>query len=181
MASLKKNEANVNHDIVSSIWCSGSIFSCGFKGVFIQQCLSFTCSRSHLALFFWFKAEWVQLKAKYWRIKTSLVGLISCMRAEGRRMIFPQSLVISALFIFITLWCEIFVFFSPHVPSEWEKNILKYFSSFVAVKLAKKSEGNHMLTNDCPHFFLPILLQRKMKSTLFCFRFFFVKFSFEMV
>ena len=23
-----------------------------------------------------------------------------------------------------------------------------------------------MLTNDCPHFFLPILLQRKMKSTL---------------
>ena len=35
-----------------------------------------------------------------------------------------------------------------------EKNPwLKYFSSFVAVKLAKKSEGNHMLTNDCPHFF----------------------------
>ena len=35
---------------------------------------------------------------------------------------------------------------------------LKYFFYFVAVKLAKKS--------DCPHFFLPILLQRKVKSTL---------------
>ena len=41
---------------------------------------------------------------------------------------------------------------------------LKYFSSFVAVKLAKKSEGNHLLIYDCPHFFLPILLQRKMKK-----------------
>ena len=33
-------------------------------------------------------------------------------------------------------------------------------------KIGKKSEGNHMLINDCPHFFLPILLQRKLKSTL---------------
>jgi hypothetical protein len=31
--------------------------------------------------------------------------------------------------------------------------------------LAKKSEVNNLLKNDCPHFFLPSLLQRKMKST----------------
>mgnify|MGYP007023077422 FL=1 len=101
VASLK-NEADVNLDIASSIWCSGSVLSCGFKGVFIQQCLSFTCFCSHLA-FILVQSCWVQLKAKHCWIKTSLVGLISSMRAEGRRMIFPQSLVISALFVFVIL------------------------------------------------------------------------------
>ena len=69
-----------------------------YPTMFILYMLSFSFS-----FVFWYKAEWVQLKAKYCWIKTSLVGLISCMRAEGRRMIFPQSLEISALFVFVTL------------------------------------------------------------------------------
>ena len=32
-------------------------------------------------------------------------------------------------------------------------NILKYFSSFAAVKLAKKSKGNHLLNKQLPSLF----------------------------
>ena len=44
--------------------------------------------------------------------------------------------------------------------------LLKVLFIFRCSKIGKKSEGNHMLTNDCPHFFLPILRQQKMKNTL---------------
>ena len=43
---------------------------------------------------------------------------------------------------------------------------VKVLFIFRCSKIGKKSEGNHLVSNDCPHFFLPILLQRKMKSTL---------------
>ena len=43
---------------------------------------------------------------------------------------------------------------------------IKYFSSFAAVKLAKKKWGQSFETRWLPSLFLPILLQRKMKSTL---------------
>ena len=38
---------------------------------------------------------------------------------------------------------------------------VKYFSSFAAVKIGKKSVHHHLLTNDGAHFFLPIFTAGK--------------------
>ena len=51
------------------------------------------------------------------------------------------------------------------MKTHWVHLFIKYFSSFVAVKLPKKW-GQSYVNKWLPSLFLPILLQRKMKSTL---------------
>ena len=83
--------------------------------------------------------------------------------------------ILYMMYVHLYFTCKMGV---KYIPMLYQSNLcvsaaiilfeVKYFSSFVAVKLAKKSEGNHLLMYVSPSFIFTTICKQMIALTFFC-------------